>query len=125
VASFGDWDEAMGLANGHGYGLSAAVYTENSRTAFRFREAVSSGMVSINNSTSGAEAHPPFGGNGKSGNGSRQSGDAQSPALRGSGFRALDRVAHQPEHGRPQADEQGPALGVTALVLVNRLGADP
>ena len=31
-------------------------------------------MVSINNSTSGAEAHLPFGGNGKSGNGSRQSG---------------------------------------------------
>jgi acyl-CoA reductase-like NAD-dependent aldehyde dehydrogenase len=74
VASFGSWEEAMALANGHGYGLSAAIYTESPRTAFRFREAVSSGMVSINNSTSGAEAHLPFGGNGKSGNGSRQSG---------------------------------------------------
>ena len=42
--------------------------------AFRFRERISAGMVSINNSTSGAEAHLPFGGNGKSGNGSRQSG---------------------------------------------------
>jgi aldehyde dehydrogenase (NAD+) len=31
-------------------------------------------MVSVNNSTSGAEAHLPFGGNGRSGNGSRQSG---------------------------------------------------
>jgi aldehyde dehydrogenase (NAD+) len=31
-------------------------------------------MLSVNNSTSGAEAHLPFGGNGKSGNGSRQSG---------------------------------------------------
>ena len=31
-------------------------------------------MVSVNNSTSGAEAHLPFGGNGKCGNGSRQSG---------------------------------------------------
>ena len=40
----------------------------------RFRERVSAGMVSVNNSTSGAEAHLPFGGNGKSGNGSRQSG---------------------------------------------------
>ena len=39
-----------------------------------FRERISAGMVSINNSTSGAEAHLPFGGNGKSGNGSRQSG---------------------------------------------------
>ena len=31
-------------------------------------------MLSVNNSTSGAEAHLPFGGNGKSGNGSRQCG---------------------------------------------------
>jgi acyl-CoA reductase-like NAD-dependent aldehyde dehydrogenase len=74
VAGFGDWEEALALATGHGYGLSAAIYTENPRAAFRFHEAVNSGMVSINNSTSGAEAHLPFGGNGKSGNGSRQSG---------------------------------------------------
>jgi aldehyde dehydrogenase (NAD+) len=31
-------------------------------------------MISINNSTSGAEAHLPFGGNGRSGNGSRLPG---------------------------------------------------
>ena len=74
VASFRNWDEAVALANRHGYGLSSAIYTENPRTAFRFHERVNSGMVSINNSTSGAEAHLPFGGNGKSGNGSRQSG---------------------------------------------------
>ena len=64
----------MELANGHGYGLSAAIYTTSPTHAFRFRERISAGMVSINNSTSGAEAHLPFGGNGKSGNGSRQSG---------------------------------------------------
>jgi aldehyde dehydrogenase (NAD+) len=74
VASFSDFDEAIALANGHGYGLSAAIYTTNPGHAFRFRERCSAGMVSINNSTSGAEAHLPFGGNGKSGNGSRQSG---------------------------------------------------
>src|ERR687892_935413 len=74
VASFGDFDEAIALANGHGYGLSSAIYTNNPKWAFRFREGVSAGMVSVNNSTSGAEAHLPFGGNGKSGNGSRQSG---------------------------------------------------
>jgi aldehyde dehydrogenase (NAD+) len=74
VARFSDWDEAMTLANGHGYGLSAAIYTNHPRNAFRFREQIGAGMVSINNSTSGAEAHLPFGGNGKSGNGSRQSG---------------------------------------------------
>ena len=31
-------------------------------------------MTSINNSTTGAEAHLPFGGNGWSGNGTRESG---------------------------------------------------
>ena len=74
VGTFSDFDEAMELANGHGYGLSAAIYTTDPKWAFRFRERVSAGMVSVNNSTSGAEAHLPFGGNGKSGNGSRQSG---------------------------------------------------
>jgi alpha-ketoglutaric semialdehyde dehydrogenase len=74
VARFDDFDEAIALANGHGYGLSSSIYTTNPLHAFRFRERVSAGMVSVNNSTSGAEAHLPFGGNGKSGNGSRQSG---------------------------------------------------
>ena len=74
VASFEDFDQAMELANGHGYGLSSAIYTNDPKNVFRFRERISAGMVSVNNSTSGAEAHLPFGGNGRSGNGSRQSG---------------------------------------------------
>jgi alpha-ketoglutaric semialdehyde dehydrogenase len=74
VATFETFDGAMALANGHGYGLSSSIYTTDPLHAFRFRERVSAGMVSVNNSTSGAEAHLPFGGNGKSGNGSRQSG---------------------------------------------------
>jgi aldehyde dehydrogenase (NAD+) len=74
VGSFKDLDQAIELSNGHGYGLSSAIYTTNPDSVWRFREGISAGMVSINNSTSGAEAHLPFGGNGKSGNGSRQSG---------------------------------------------------
>ena len=74
VATFDDFDEAIALANGHGYGLSSSIYTTDPLHAFRFRERISAGMVSVNNSTSGAEAHLPFGGNGRSGNGSRQSG---------------------------------------------------
>jgi len=69
-----DFEQAVQLANGHGYGLSSAIYTSSAQTAFQFRARVSAGMLSVNNSTSGAEAHLPFGGNGKSGNGSRQSG---------------------------------------------------
>jgi alpha-ketoglutaric semialdehyde dehydrogenase len=74
VASFGDFDEAVELADGHGYGLSASIYTRDPKTVFRFRERIGAGMVSVNNSTSGAEAHLPFGGNRRSGNGARQSG---------------------------------------------------
>lgn len=74
VVGYEDLDEAIALANRSGYGLSASVYTGDPATAFRFRSGVSAGMVSVNNSTSGAEAHLPFGGNGRSGNGSRQSG---------------------------------------------------
>ncbi len=74
VASFETFDEAMALANGHGYGLSSSIYTNDPLHVFRFRERISAGMVSVNNSTSGAESHLPFGGNGRSGNGSRQSG---------------------------------------------------
>jgi aldehyde dehydrogenase (NAD+) len=74
VATFSDFDEAMALANGHGYGLSSSIYTRDPLTVFRFRERISAGMVSVNNSTTGAEAHLPFGGNGRSGNGARQSG---------------------------------------------------
>ncbi|WP_405086032.1 aldehyde dehydrogenase family protein [Microbispora sp. NBC_01389] len=74
VTTFSTLDEAIGLANRPGYGLSSSIYTSDPKAVFRFREGVSAGMVSVNNSTSGAEAHLPFGGNGKSGNGSRQSG---------------------------------------------------
>src|SRR5580700_1383759 len=74
LTGYRDLDEAIRLANAPGYGLSSAIYTRDPAEAFRFRRGVSAGMVSINNSTSGAEAHLPFGGNGKSGNGSRQSG---------------------------------------------------
>ncbi|MEU8203466.1 aldehyde dehydrogenase family protein [Streptosporangium sp. NPDC049046] len=74
VTSFDTLDEAVDLANLPGYGLSSSVYTTDPASAFRFREGIGAGMVSVNNSTSGAEAHLPFGGNGKSGNGSRQSG---------------------------------------------------
>jgi acyl-CoA reductase-like NAD-dependent aldehyde dehydrogenase len=74
VTTYASIDDAIDLANAPGYGLSSCIYTNDPREVFRFRRGISAGMVSVNNSTSGAEAHLPFGGNGKSGNGSRQSG---------------------------------------------------
>lgn len=74
VTTYTSLTEAIELANAPGYGLSSSIYTTDPKDAFTFRDRIGAGMVSINNSTSGAEAHLPFGGNGKSGNGSRQSG---------------------------------------------------
>jgi aldehyde dehydrogenase (NAD+) len=74
VLAYRDLAEAIRLANAPGYGLSSSIYTSDPAEVFAFRRGISAGMVSVNNSTSGAEAHLPFGGNGKSGNGARQSG---------------------------------------------------
>ena len=52
------FDEAMELANGHGYGLSSSIYTTDPKHAFRFRERISAGMVSVNNSTSRRRGAP-------------------------------------------------------------------
>ncbi len=46
----------------------------DAKAMLRFKEEIRAGMTSINNSTTGAEAHLPFGGNGWSGNGTRESG---------------------------------------------------
>ncbi len=69
-----DIDEAMQAANGTQYGLSSAMYTNNPEYMYRFKNEIGAGMSSINNSTTGAEAHLPFGGNGASGNNTRESG---------------------------------------------------
>lgn len=74
VTTFRHLDEAIELANAPGYGLSSSIYTDDPASVFRFRSGVSAGMLSVNNSTSQAEAHMPFGGNGRSGNGGRLSG---------------------------------------------------
>lgn len=67
-------DAALEAANGTPYGLSSAIYTRDARAMMRFKQEIKAGMTSINNSTTGAEAHLPFGGNGWSGNGTRESG---------------------------------------------------
>ncbi len=68
------FDEALAAANGTPYGLSSAIYTRDAGLMLRFKEGIRAGMTSINNSTTGAEAHLPFGGCGHSGNGTRESG---------------------------------------------------
>lgn len=68
------FDEALAAANGTPYGLSSSCYTMDPSAILRFKNGIQAGMTSINNTTSGAEAHLPFGGIGWSGNGTRESG---------------------------------------------------
>ncbi len=69
-----DFDHALHLANASPYGLSSAIYTNDRLEAYRFKTGIKAGMTGINNSTTGAEAHLPFGGVKDSGNGTRESG---------------------------------------------------
>ena len=69
-----DFDNALYLANASPYGLSSAIYTKDRLEAYRFKTGIKAGMTGINNSTTGAEAHLPFGGVKGSGNGTRESG---------------------------------------------------
>lgn len=68
------FDEALKAANGTIYGLSSAIFTQNPSYMYSFKHGIDAGMTSINNSTTGAEAHLPFGGTKASGNGTRESG---------------------------------------------------
>jgi len=67
-------DQAIEWANAHAYGLSSAIFTEVPNVMLQFKENIQAGMSSINNATTGAEAHLPFGGIKASGNGTRESG---------------------------------------------------
>jgi aldehyde dehydrogenase (NAD+) len=67
-------EAAIAAANTADYGLSSAIYTNHREWAYQFKHRIQAGMTSINNSTTGAEAHLPFGGVKGSGNGTRESG---------------------------------------------------
>ena len=74
IVKANDFDHALHLANASPYGLSSAIYTNERLEAYRFKTGIKAGMTGINNSTTGAEAHLPFGGVKGSGNGTRESG---------------------------------------------------
>jgi aldehyde dehydrogenase (NAD+) len=76
VIPFENFDEALDIANGVQYGLSAAIYTRNVNNAFRAQRDLQTGIVYVNAPTIGAETHLPFGGIKNTGNGHRESGEA-------------------------------------------------
>ncbi len=64
VMTVEDYDQAIELANGTGYGLQMAVFTRDLDKAFYFAERLRTGNVVINDTTDYWEAHEPFGGGG-------------------------------------------------------------
>ena len=76
VIPFDTFDDAIAIANGVIYGLSAAIYTRNVNNAFRAQRDLETGIVYVNAPTIGAETHLPFGGIKNTGNGHRESGEA-------------------------------------------------
>ncbi|MDI3341948.1 MAG: aldehyde dehydrogenase family protein [Sphaerobacter sp.] len=69
-------DEAIEVANGVQYGLSASIYTRDINKAFRAMQDIDTGILYVNAGTIGAEIHLPFGGTKGTGNGHREAGQA-------------------------------------------------
>jgi alpha-ketoglutaric semialdehyde dehydrogenase len=74
VIPFDSFEDALSIANGVNYGLSAAIYTRNVNHAFRAQRDLETGIVYVNAPTIGAETHLPFGGTKNTGNGHREAG---------------------------------------------------
>jgi alpha-ketoglutaric semialdehyde dehydrogenase len=74
VIPFDSFEDALSIANGVNYGLSAAIYTRNVNNAFRAQRDLETGIVYVNAPTIGAETHLPFGGTKNTGNGHREAG---------------------------------------------------
>jgi acyl-CoA reductase-like NAD-dependent aldehyde dehydrogenase len=64
--------EAIEVANGVPYGLSASIYTRDVNRAFQAVRDLYTGIVYVNAPTIGAETHLPFGGTKQTGNGHRE-----------------------------------------------------
>jgi alpha-ketoglutaric semialdehyde dehydrogenase len=78
LASFvaDDLDHAIELANATPYGLSAALFTRDLRSALKYIDRIEAGMVRVNGDTTGVDPHAPFGGMKSSSSGSREQGSA-------------------------------------------------
>jgi acyl-CoA reductase-like NAD-dependent aldehyde dehydrogenase len=57
-----DFDDAIHKANAIGFGLSAAIVTNDLRKAMRFADRIEAGVVKVNEPTTGVALQAPFGG---------------------------------------------------------------
>ena len=76
VIHVGDFEEALKVANGSEFGLSAGIVTQSLAHASAFSARVEAGMVMVNAPTAGVDYHVPFGGTKASSIGPREQGFA-------------------------------------------------
>ncbi len=69
-----DFTQSIEILNNTEYGLSSSIFTNDVNKAFTAMRDIQSGITYINAATIGAEAHLPFGGVKKTGNGHREGG---------------------------------------------------
>ncbi|MBI4230119.1 MAG: aldehyde dehydrogenase family protein, partial [Planctomycetes bacterium] len=74
VLPVGSFEEAIDVANGTAYGLSASLYTRDVNRAFSAMRDLENGLVYVNAGTIGSEVSTPFGGMKATGNGHREAG---------------------------------------------------
>ena len=68
------FEEAIAIANGSSFGLTASIHTQNIHRAMTFVNRIQAGVAVVNGGTYGSEPHMPFGGLRQSGNGWREAG---------------------------------------------------
>jgi aldehyde dehydrogenase (NAD+) len=62
VIEAADFDQALEIANGTEYGLSAGIVTNDLARAQKFAERIQAGVVKVNRPTTGLDLNVPFGG---------------------------------------------------------------
>ncbi len=76
VIEAASFDEAIAINNNTKFGLSSAIYTQDSNRVQRAIRDITTGILYINSGTTGAEIQLPFGGTRGTGNGHREAGIA-------------------------------------------------
>jgi len=71
-----DYEEALAVANGVEFGLSAGIVTQSLKHARDFQRRAKAGMTMVNLATAGVDYHVPFGGTKASSYGPREQGFA-------------------------------------------------
>ena len=72
----GSYEEALEIANGVEFGLSAGIATTSLKSARHFQRHAKAGMTMVNLATAGVDYHVPFGGTKSSSYGAREQGFA-------------------------------------------------